>query len=168
MYLLYKSYALASLIIAFSNMQALEYRDPEYQYDWSCILSIVIVLLLGSTQCFIRTMPESQPAFHARIYVLLVSDDLYFLICFGTDVKFSFLIGRFLKWVSLFCNFGTMVSDTKLFCFHKSWKMFQSYLWNQIITILGYAIHCLCTYVYCQYILQNSNRIYPFSVNHQE
>ena len=43
------------------------------------------------------TMPEGQPAFHAQIYVLLVSDDLYFLICFGTDVKSSFLIGRFPK-----------------------------------------------------------------------
>ena len=40
----------------------MKYRNiPEYQYDQSCILLIVITLLLGSTQCFIGTMPEGQP-----------------------------------------------------------------------------------------------------------
>ena len=50
------------MIIAFVLWNTgIKYRNiQEYQYDRSCILLIVITLLLGSTQCFIGTMPDGQ------------------------------------------------------------------------------------------------------------
>ena len=50
------------MIIAFVLWNTgIKYRNiQEYQYGRSCILLIVITLLLGSTQCFIGTMPEGQ------------------------------------------------------------------------------------------------------------
>ena len=50
------------LSLLYYEIPGTKYRNiQEYQYDRSCILLIVITLLLGSTQCFIGTMPEGQP-----------------------------------------------------------------------------------------------------------